>query len=85
MLLRARAFDGGGETSLLTVCRVAFDDTALAGFIYRGIRRREELLGTFNIFGGERLGERLSRIMQSALAAQIKHMLPSRGADSLLC
>ena len=80
-----RAFDGGGEARLLAVRRVALDDTALRRFINRFVGGREKHLRTGDILGGERLRERLGRVVECDLAAQIEDMLPRGGAYRFLC
>ena len=83
--LRFRSLNRHSKTRLLAVGGIVFDDATLGGLVDRFISRREQFFGTGDILRSESLRERLSRIMEHVLAAQVEHVLLRRRADRFLC
>ena len=80
-----RVFDCESEARLLAACGVGLDNSALLRLVDRLVCHWEEFLCSSDILSGERLRKRLGRAVESALTAQIKNVLPLRGAYRLLC
>ena len=80
-----RALNSASESRFLAVCGIALYDAALCRFVYRLKSGREKLLGCRDILRGKSFHERLSRVGERILAAQIEHVLPCGGTDRFLC